>query len=234
MELQDVTMRGVTTQLRFDPSHRFPDVRGRLIEQLRELDEELTEWSWGDAAEVHRSDGSLALLVAAREVRVQSHALRTSDDFRSIALGGFSRALDTLGVANVTFVGIRSFWIGAVDSFDELHEWLNQALSAPAAPLLEIFGGPPSDTGWVWEFHQRDPKHSIRLGSMTRSQLAGTFVGSDLAEQYPLEFLFFDLDRVMSDTPISVEDLEARWNESFDGAAELGRTLATYFQRAAE
>jgi hypothetical protein len=234
VELQELSLKSVRTQLRFKPTARFADVRGHITEELSRT-HDLSEWGWGDAfVHVFSPDRTTNLVVSGRELQAGFEQIHRLDDLRESMAGFFEFGLETLGVDEVIFLGIRTYWIAAVDSFDELRAWLIESLSQGVDPLLEPFGGSPSDVGWTFEFHQKDPKHSIRFGPMKQAQLVEQILATNSTEGIPLEFLFVDLDRFYNDGPIEARSVPERWNDSFqrslDLGAQLGRIVATGFE----
>jgi hypothetical protein len=226
LELQEILLRGIIVQLRFAVTPRFPDIRGRLIEELSEI-LELPEWGWGDNVFLTTVDRSVTVFASSRELRVNFEEVEDAEEHFAFAKQFFDHAGGMLGVKAVEFVGVRTFWIGAVDSFDELHKWLLDRLAASAQDVLSIVSQPPTDTGWVFEFHKEDPKHTLRVGPMTNDQAVqlGLFV-QESRVRLPAEFLFIDLDRVNNEDKLDWPAAQSRWEATFRKNLEIGEKIA--------
>jgi hypothetical protein len=234
VELQELSLKSVWTQLRFAPQARFADVRGQVTEELSRT-HDLAEWAWGDAlVHVFSADRTTNLIVTGRELRAGFEHIERVDDLRESVRSFFSFGLDVLGVEEVIFLGVRTHWLAAVDSFDELRDWLVSTFSRGAAPVLEPFGGSSTDAAWVFEFHQQDPKHSLRFGPMKQAQLIEQHLATDSSEGIPAEFLFVDMDRVYNESPIESEGVIQRWADSFQRSLDIGERLGQAFSTAAE
>jgi hypothetical protein len=234
VELQELSLKTVWTQLRFRPSSRIADIRGQIAEELSKA-HELPEWGWGeDVAHVFSSDRTTNLIVTGRELRAGFDKIERLDDLRQTITSFLSYGLDVLGVEEVMFLGVRSYWLAAVDSFDELRDWLIASFSGGAAPLLEALGDSPTDAGWVYEFHKQDPKQRLQFGPMKQAQLVEGVLTTDSSEGIPPEFLFVDMDRVYNDKPTEVGRVIERWSDSFQRTLDLGERLGGIFSTAPE
>jgi len=227
MELQDFAVKGITSQLRFvTPAPTFIDQRGHLIEALMR-EHELSEWGYGqDFVDAFRADGSVTLRVASRELRAMFENVESTTEVKKATKSFLGWGLDSLGVERLGYVGVRSFRIAAADSFRALNEWLLDRLMPGHAQLLQPFGSKSSDSGWVLEFHDKDPKHNLRIGPMTPEQAMAQVFRDQDTDHYPPQFLFLDVDRLYSDEEMSASEALQRWESAFDRNLEIGETLS--------
>jgi hypothetical protein len=221
VDLQELTVRVAIGQMRFDLAPRFADVRGALIEEFRSQ-YGLEKFGWGDAeVRVTNEDLSRSCIVASRDARLVYEHIERIDDYLNDGRTFFAHVLETLGIEEVAYLGVRTFWMAAVDSFDDLVTWMREWLS-PEEPFSEFAPGKLTDLGWVWEYHEKDPKLSVRVGPMKVEQLIEQLVATDKRDLFPEEFLFLDLDRLYNEDPIPPQDAVARWEDSLWKSLELG------------
>ncbi len=228
MELQELALRAITIQLRFRLAPRFADVRGTLIEELQEA-HGLSEYGWGDAQlDVHDLERTRNMVVGSRELRISYEQIDRLESFMEAASAFLTRGLDVLHVQTVEFVGVRSYWIAAVDSFEELAAWMLRRLS-PDEPFSGAIGTRPSDAGWVFEYHgDENPWHTVRVGPMTVDQLVGQVLATNQRDLFPDQFFFLDLDRVYQKAEIPAGDAVARAAASVDKSQAIGRKIAAW------
>jgi hypothetical protein len=226
MELQEFSLIGLIGQLRYALSPLYPDVRGRIITQVKEA-LELPEWGWGDeVVNFHNADRSWTLLVGGREARAQF--ARVEDTAKSIdtAATVFESALSLLDVKDVAFVGARTIWVAAADSFEEVRDYISGMLDAPPmGELIAATGTPLSDIGWTVECHSQDPRHSFRVGPGTREQFAATFPWLQ-RENFPDSFLFLDLDRNYHETVVPAVEAVERWRKTAERNLEIAEAMS--------
>lgn len=233
MELQEILLRAVSVQVRFEPRSRFADCRGQIVEELLEANA-LTEWTLGAEVGVSAKDRSRAFMVAQSEFRAQYEAI----DNRMDTLEGIRKfveyAIEKLAVTEASFVGVRTFWLGAVDSFDALRDWMVKELGGRVTDLVGSLGKAITDVGWTYEMHEDDPKMSLRLGPMTLEQLIGYGVFSgELRERLPPNSVFVDLDRFINARPTSSDRITEVVESSFSRNVELGERLANQLEASA-
>src|SRR5207249_133978 len=90
VELQELSLKAVVTQLRFDPRARFADVRGHIADELSR-DHGLSEWAWGDAlVHVFNVDRTTNLVVTGRELRANFEHIERLDAVRETVERFFS------------------------------------------------------------------------------------------------------------------------------------------------
>jgi hypothetical protein len=226
MELQDFVLKGVTSQLRWGVlTPRFIDRRGALIEALLAR-HDLTEWGYGeDVLEVFKQDQSIALAAGNQEARGIFENVEDTGEVASTCRSFFEFVLGELDISEVSFVGVRSYWLAPTDSFEGLTAWMIEKLSPGVGPLREAVGTKPTDAGWVFEFHAADPKHRLRLGPMNPQQAMAQFFRDKNEENYPPQFLFLDFDRVYNDDKIDRSAALDRWETSFGRNLEIGAKL---------
>ena len=196
MELQELSLISLVGQLRFAPSPLYPDVRGRLIRELGE-GLSLPHWGWGDeVVNLHNEPRTWTLIAGHKEARVQFSRVEDVDAILDVSSQFFRRALNLLEVSEVAFVGVRTFWAAAVDSFEELKDSMLSSLGSPALhALVEATGTPTSDLGWAVECHGQNPRHMFRFGPMKREQASAQAMPNAPVDDLPESFLFLDLDR---------------------------------------
>jgi hypothetical protein len=210
--------------MRFRLAPRFADVRGSLIEELSN-NYDLREYGWGESQlRVANEDATRTLIVGSRESRFVYEHLERIDDYVQGGRAFFSHVLETLGVTEVEYLGVRTFWMAAVDSFEDLVAWMREWLT-PDEPFSGFASTKLTDVGWMFEYHESDPKLSVRLGPMKVEQVIEQFVGTDKRDLFPEEFLFLDLDRIYNDDPIATDGAVDRWEESLRKNLELGTKL---------
>lgn len=225
MELQELVVRAATMQFRFRLAPRFADVRGALIEELREAND-LSEYGWGEAhVQLHNAERTRQLIVGSRELRIVYEHIERIDDFLDTARAFFERGLEALGVRELEFLGVRTYWLAAVDSFDELRDWMVERLS-PSEPFSAALGDVMTDVGWILEYRRQDPQHIIRIGPMTVDQLIEQVLGTSERELFPDAFLFLDLDRMYKETPIAADNAVERAFDAFQRSLAIGEKIA--------
>ncbi len=173
-------------------------------------------------------------MVAQSEFRAQYEAI----DNRMDTLEGIRKfveyAIEKLAVTEASFVGVRTFWLGAVDSFDALRDWMVKELGGRVTDLVGSLGKAITDVGWTYEMHEDDPKMSLRLGPMTLEQLIGYGVFSgELRERLPPNSVFVDLDRFINARPTSSDRITEVVESSFSRNVELGERLANQLEASA-
>jgi hypothetical protein len=224
VDLQELVVRVAIGQMRFRLAPRFADLRGALIEELAQR-YDLHEYGWSETQlRVGNEDLSRSLIVGSREGRFVYEQLERIDDYVENGRAFFGHVLDTLGVDEIQYLGVRTYWMAAVDSFDDLVAWMRQWLS-PDEPFSGLAPTKLTDVGWVFEYHEKDPKLSVRLGPMKVEQVIEQFVGTDKRDLFPEQFLFLDLDRLYNEDAIPAGDAVARWEESLRKNLELGSKL---------
>lgn len=228
MELQEPVARGITTQLRFATvSPRFVDRRGALIESLVSEEDDLTEWGYGqDFLEVFSKDESVALAVSARDLRAIFEHFDDSGTVINRTRAFLQATLEEFATPQINFVGVRSYWLAAADTFEGLNEWLLERLGPPLADFSDVVGSKPTDAGWVLDYHERDPKHTVRIGPMTPAQVTAQFFRDNDQEHFPPQFLFLDIDRVYNEDVIDAEKALETWERSLARNLEIGEKLA--------
>lgn len=227
MELQDFVIKGITSQLRFrTATPHFMDRSGQLIAEA--MDQYgLTEWrSTPQFVEVFRRDQTHAVLIGSHELRAIFENVEDASAVKDRTKSLFEAKLAELEVDALSFVGVRTFWLAAADDFADLHDWMLERLSPTVKPLLEKTGSKPTDSGWVFELTDKDPKHNLKLGPMKPEQAKDIFRDQN-EENYPPQFLFLDLDRVYSDDDsMSRQTALDRWEKSFSRNLEIAQALA--------
>ncbi len=230
MELQEFSILAAIGQVRYPLSSRYPSARGQLLEEVIDAFAFPT-WGWGDEfLNFHNEDRSLTLIAGGRESRAQFMRVEDIETVIDTSTRLFALALERFNVQQVDFVGARTFWAAAVDSFEDLRDALvGQLGSSTFAAMIDAAAQPVSDAGWVLEFHDKDPKHSLRFGPMKREQAVAQFVPDAKLEDLPASFLFLDVDRVYNDEQQDAQVAVKRWEQSFrknvELAGEIGRVL---------
>lgn len=227
MEIQELTLQAVVSQLRpTQPSLHFVDNRGSILEQLKE-DLGLPEWGYShDFVELFSKDRSAAIHVASDEVRVMFEHIEDPGDVREMSEQVLESMFDRLKLESFRFIGVRTWWTAAADSFEELNDWMVDRFSKSGKDLFDAVGQKPTDSAWVFEFHDKDPKHTLNIGPMTAEQaVSQTFRDND-PENFPPQFLYIDLDRVYNDDPdLNRPDALDLWRKSFDRSLEMGERI---------
>jgi hypothetical protein len=200
MEVQEPVLKGLTSEFRFPALPRYSDRQGGIIERLRD-NHGLSQWGIGDAAADAWAEDNRAFVhtshqnvVASVEHWADVHAMRETVEslLRSV--------LEELQLEDFVFVGVRSYWLSAADSFEDLNRLLFERLGPANQDLFSPFGQPPVDSGWIFDFRLEDGLvHHLRLGPMKAEQAMAQFFRNKDTENYPPQFLFVDLDRVRTD-----------------------------------
>jgi hypothetical protein len=227
VEVQELTCKALFANVRFRLSPLFADSRGALIRRLSEL-LETNEYGWSDESiQVFTSDQR-------RQFRLSGHDLIGSwEHFEEFdAAAGKIRlfveeALNALAVEQVAFLGVRSHWTAATDDFGGLRDALIDRFGGGGSQLSEVAGTRATDVGWVFEFRDKDPQITVRMGPMRSEQAVAQIFRVKDPELYAPDFLFLDVDRVISDQELPVE----RLSERLEKAIEHNRTLAGKFGR---
>jgi hypothetical protein len=225
MELQELVVRAITIQMRFKLAPMFADRRGSILSALLAEHSDLSDYGWTETGlQLSNPQRTRIMLVGSGEIRLVYEHLERIDDFTSVASEFFPRSLEELAVDQVAFLGIRSYWLAAVDSFDELCDWTVKRFS-PTEPFSEAVGARSTDTGWVFEYRAQDPEHIVRVGPMKVQQLTEQILGTSEADLFPEQFLFVDIDRIFRRDPIPTADVAARMQDSLDRALTLGQRI---------
>jgi hypothetical protein len=141
----------------------------------------------------------------------------------------FGKVVSDFDVAEVGFIGVRTYWAAASDDFDELRDWLRDASFASSLQEALHPVGQVTDIGWVCEFMHEDPKHRLAVGPMTREQLQNQILRSAREDDFSEVFLWMDFDRVYNETAHAQAEVVERWERSFrrnlELAAQVGEQL---------
>lgn len=230
MELQEFSLIGLIGQLRFALNPKYPDVRGEIItDMVSRLD--LPHWGWGDEViNFHNEDRTWTLLAGGREARGVFFRIEEVAEIVGVATELFEATLSHLQVTEVNFVGARTYWGAAVDSFDELRDYVIQDIgTSKFGDLIAATGTPASDVGFVVECHSQDPKHTFRFGPMTRAQAASVYMPDAPQEDLPENFLFLDLDRNYNEKTFPADEAITQWQRNIERnleiAGEIGKML---------
>jgi hypothetical protein len=224
MELQELVVRVVASQMRFRLAPRFADVRGDVIAALKEMTGAV-EYGWSDTQTlVFDSDHARNFVAGSRELRLVFERVERMDDYIELGRQFFSYGLEKLGVESVEFVGVRSAWMGATESFEDLSKWMSERLN-PTEPFTQAVGQGHSDVGWTYEYRDHDPKVGIRMGPMKIEQFLTQYVETTERDFYPEVFLFMDLDRIIDAEPIAASEAVMRWEDSITKSLDLGQRI---------
>lgn len=231
MELQEFVVKSITSQIRFEkPALRFFDMRGELLESLL-VEAGLENWSLSDQGlEASTPDESRIVMVTAGDARVVLENLDNPEETKVQVRNALRHVLTELGVGNVRSVGVRSWWMAATDSFEQLNDWVCDKLSPPASAMFNAVGSRPTDSAWVFEFHKSDPKHNLRIGPMTAEQAMRQVFRDQKPENYPDEFLFLDLDRIYNQNLVPADGVLERWESTWDGNLDAAERLQAWLR----
>ncbi len=221
MDIQEPVLKAVLTEVRFEPTPRFPEKRAELIERLREL-RDLQHWKMTEQfVQVLTEDDPSDLLQVS--VGNGSFSFENPDaaECRNATETGIEIVVDALEVQAATYIGVRSMWVAAVETFDELRDHLIATVGGASAAVVEPVGQKASDAGWVFEFRTTQPQHVLRFGPMHQEQATTQIFRDKDPENYPPNFLFLDLDRLYNGDPVPREDLAARWGSAYDRNLEV-------------
>jgi hypothetical protein len=221
MEIQEPLLKMLIFQARFEPSPRFADLRGALVERLR-MEAGVPHWSWGDIVEVANESRSIIAAASSRDLRVRTEFSVDAEEFKVLVSKCARATFETLKVESVAFVGVRCYWVAAVESFEDLRDRLVERLGGNNAGI-DLVGQPVSDAGWVYEFFDQNPKHMLRFGPMKREQAIGLNLFSEANKDLiPVEFLFVDVDSVFSDVAMATEAAVAKMEEHCELGTRIG------------
>lgn len=200
MEVQEPVLKSLTGEVRFSALPRYADHRGHIIERLRD-EHDLTQWGIGEvAADAWAEDNTAFVHTSPQNVVVAAEHRPDVQETRETVERLMRSVLEDLLAENFVFVGVRSHWLSATDSFEDLNRLLLDRLGPASEELFSGFGQPPVDSGWVFDFSTEEGLiHHLRFGPMKAEQAMGQYFRSKDAENYPPQFLFVDLDRVRTD-----------------------------------
>jgi len=207
------------------------DVRGTMADHL--LGEfGLTEWSVGPEVTVTTRDQARVFVVGGAELRVHYQLVEDREATIQEASSFAQYVIEEMRIGDVGFVGVRTYWLAAVDSLADLRDTMVKHLGGGAADVASIVGKPVSDVGWTFEMHNDDPKVTLRLGPMTADQLIGYGLFAEQArDRLPPNALFFDVDRIMNTEVVPAADATDRMRGSFEKSTELGDKLARALEK---
>lgn len=215
MELQEAVLKAVISEIRFEPTPRFPEVRAELIERLRDAGG-LDNWAMSEQfVQIFTEGDPRALLQVSIGNLSTSFENMGADECRAATGRTIETALDALGLKTATYIGVRSSWLAATDDFDQLNEWLIENIGGAAPHVLEPVGQKPSDSGWVFEFRSSEPEHLLRVGPMKEEQATSQLRDKEPGN-YPPQFLLIDLDRQYKTVTQGVPAVVERWGSAFD------------------
>lgn len=230
MELQELTATAITVQVRFRLAPAFADKRGAMIAALCEA-HGLSEYGWAETfLQVTNPEQTKRLVIGSRELRISYEHVERIDDFVTAAREFIEYGVTELALDELEFLGVRSHWLAAVDSFEELRDWLAAWLT-PDNPVSAAVAAQPSDLGWIFEFRDQSPEYVARIGPMKVEQLLEQIFVTSQRDLFPEQFLFLDLDRVYrGDHAPSTADLIDRIKESLDRAVAVGERFGAAVQ----
>ncbi|MDQ6775392.1 MAG: hypothetical protein M3071_04030 [Actinomycetota bacterium] len=227
MEIQEPVLKSVLSEVRFRPTPRFPEKRADIIARLQEV-RGLENWNMADQFVQALTEGDTDDLL---QVSIGNAAFSfenpVATEARSATEEALNMVLDVLEIEAAIYVGVRSTWLAAAESFDELRDFLVANLGGASTSVLEPVGQKPSDVGWVFEFRATQPQHVLRLGPMQQEQASNQIFRDKDPENYPPNFLFLDLDRLYSASPVPREELIGRWGSAFDRCLEVATEVIT-------
>lgn len=210
--------------MRFGLAPRFADRRGAIIQALR-TEHDFQDFGWSETSlHVGNAEKTRIMVVGSRELRIVYEHIERTEDFLDAARSFFTFGLDQLEVQELDFLGVRSYWLAAVDSFDELRDWMIDRFS-PSEPFSAALSAKVSDVGWVFEYRDQDPETVVRLGPMKVEQLIDQIFGTSAADIFPDQFLFLDIDRIHRG-PIQAEEALSRMETAFERALAAGERIA--------
>jgi hypothetical protein len=173
---------------------------------------------------LHDEDQTTTLIAGGQEVRAQFNGFSEVEEALTIVQDFFEMSLETLGVKEVKFMGSRTYWGAASSSFDELLAWMVERLgSEVTAALAAQVGSKVTDAGWAFEFMDKDPKHRLTFGPMTRDQFLERVLPNASADDIPETFLFMDLDRIYTESTHTRDQALTKWRENFERNLDVGR-----------
>jgi hypothetical protein len=189
---------------------------------------EAEQWGYGGGeVEVYRDDRTWTAAVSSRDTRLITEQITDVSAIASVVNDVTSAVCDLLDVrGDYSFLGIRTQWVAAVDSFDELRDRMADRLGGSLSSVFSVVDQPLTDAGWVWEFHGVDPKYSVRFGPMTREQGLQVYFYEVNEERVPLEFLFVDFDRVINEQPVSRHRSEQVWADDLRASISVAEQVA--------
>jgi hypothetical protein len=226
VELQELVLRAATIQMRFPLEPMFADVRGALIRELRTRFS-LQDYGWAEAVlQASNEARTQTFIIGSRELRVSYEHLERVEEFIEASRSFFEFGVETLQLEAIEFLGVRTYWFAAVDSFEELRDWLAGQLAA-GSPFGPALNQRLSDIGWSFEFRDQSPEHLLRVGPMRVEQLLDQIFATDDRDLFPEQFLYVDLDRIVRAPPaIEASEAAARAVNSVDAAMRIGERIA--------
>jgi hypothetical protein len=229
VEVQELACKALMANVRFRLSPLLADNRGALIQRLGDL-LDTNEFGWTESGvQVFTTDKKEFFSVSGRDVVASCEHFEDREETAAKIRAFVAAALDALAVEHYDFLGVRTFWIAPTDSFDGLRDALVAKFAGGRAALNDLVGKAMTDVGWVFEFHDADPRVTVRLGPMKSAQAMAQAFRVDDAAVYPPEFLFLDVDRILSDAPQPASDALRKLDRGIEHNVELAGRLGRYF-----
>jgi phosphoglycolate phosphatase-like HAD superfamily hydrolase len=231
VEIQELACKALIANVRFPLSPLIIDNRGTLIQRMSAaLD--ATEFAWREnGVDVFTTDEHNLFRIGGRDLVASCEHFSDLEAAAGKIRTFVETGLEFLDVEQVLFLGIRTHWVAATDSFDELRERLLDNFAGGAAKLANLAGKQSTDVGWTFEFHGSDPRVTVRMGPMKSEQAMRQIFRVEDPALYPPEFLFLDVDRVLADDPQPAHEIIARFNRALEHnltlAEKFGRYLTT-------
>jgi hypothetical protein len=232
VEIQEPVLRSVLSELRYPATPRFIGARGELIERLRTL-RASRDWNMAEQFVQVFTDGEPdhLLQVSAGNMAFSFETLPASES-KELTAAAAETVLETLGLDEVSYVGVRSWWLAAADSFEDLRDHMVELLATNSKSILEPVGQKPSDAGWVFEFRTSQPEHVMRIGPMGAEQAAREWFRDKEPGNYPPHFLFVDIDRHYNGEVIAADEVLDRWDRAFDRCLSVAEDVMSRLRLA--
>jgi hypothetical protein len=232
MELQELVVRVVIAQLRFRLAPRFADIRGALIDELLET-HGLSEYGWDEThVRAFNEDRTRNLVVASRELLLEYEHIERLDDLVATGRDFLEHALAELRVETIDFLGVRTYWMAAVDSFDELASWVRDL--APNEPFSAATSQKLTDVGYIFEYRERNPRYALRMGPMKIEQALEQYLFTEKRELFPDVFLWLDIDRTLVEADLSVSDAPSALEDAIRQNLAVGERIAARLGNVSE
>ncbi len=232
MEIQEPVLKSVLSEIRFPVTPRFVGSRGDLVERLKAL-KGLQDWNMAEQFVQVFTNGEPdhLLQVSAGNTALSLENL-TAPECKELTAAAIEIVLEVLDLQEVSYVGVRSWWIAATESFQDLRDALIERFAAESTSVLEPVGQKPSDVGWVFEFRSTQPQHVLRVGPMGQEQASREIFRDKDPDNYPPQFLYVDLDRHYSDESVPAAAAVDRWTRTFDRSLSVAEDVMSRLRLA--
>lgn len=228
VELQELSCKSLVANVRFPLSPLMIDNRGELIQRLSKA-LGTDQFGYNDlGVHVFTTDEHDHFRLTGQDL--QGSCEHPPDiDIAGARIARFvEEGISALEVEKILFLGVRSFWMAATDGFEALRDALLARFNMEPARLADIAGKRPSDAGWILEFHDGDPKLTVRVGPMTSEQALRQVFRSQDAELLPPESLFLDVDRVLNEDEQPADRVQQRLERAIEHNVSIARKFGAY------